>query len=84
MSTSLDRIASGTNSDGEPVGRGTGCANVRTSGSVGAPGGNTSELPTFLQFVFEIDLAAQWNIRLRGFELCRGLVFRYVDCGEPR
>ncbi len=46
MSTSLARIASWTNSDGEPVGRGTGCANVRTSGSVGAPGGNTRGHPT--------------------------------------
>ena len=40
MSTELDWIASGTISDGQPVGRGTGCANVRTSGSVGALAGN--------------------------------------------
>jgi hypothetical protein len=38
MSPSLGWIASGTNEDGESADRGTGCANVRTSGSVGAPG----------------------------------------------
>jgi hypothetical protein len=38
MSPQLDRTASGTIVDGKSVGRGTGCANVRTSGSAGAPG----------------------------------------------
>ena len=45
MSPSLDRIAAGTSVDGESVGRGTGCANARTSGSVGALGGNTQGHP---------------------------------------
>ena len=38
MSTSLVGIASGPFGDGEAVGRGTVCANVRTYGSVGAVG----------------------------------------------
>lgn len=45
MSTSLDRIASGSIEDGESVGRGTGCASVRTSGSVGALAGNRQGHP---------------------------------------
>jgi len=45
MSTSLDRIASGSFEDGESVGRGTGCASVRTSGSVGALAGNRQGHP---------------------------------------
>ena len=36
MSPSLDRITTGIIVEGESVGRGTGCANARTSGSVGA------------------------------------------------
>jgi hypothetical protein len=54
MSPSLGWIASGTNEDGESADRGTGCANVRTSGSVGALVGNRqghparSEFQTFL------------------------------------
>ena len=34
---------------GEPSIGGTGCANVRTSGSVGAPGGNTRGHPARLR-----------------------------------
>ena len=45
MSPSFDRIAAGTIADGKPVGRGTGCANVRTSGSVGALAGNRQGYP---------------------------------------
>ena len=45
MSPSLCWIASGTNEGGESADRGTGCANVRTSGSVGALVGNRQGHP---------------------------------------
>ena len=52
MSPELDRIASGTIADGEPVGRRTGCASVRTSGSVGALAGNRQGHPAEWHLVF--------------------------------
>jgi hypothetical protein len=49
MSPSPGWIASRTNEDGESADRGTGCANVRTSGSVGALVGNRQGHPARMQ-----------------------------------
>jgi hypothetical protein len=45
MSPQLDRIASGTIADGEPVGRRTVCSSASTYGSVGALAGNRQGHP---------------------------------------
>jgi hypothetical protein len=63
MSPSLGWIASGTNEEGESADRGTGCANVRTSGSVGALVGNRQGHPARSELqagdIFYLGLASE-------------------------